>query len=70
MTNDEDKLELVLRDLEKKGWAERTKTGWRVTDKAQAMIEKYGEKKAMKFFSIEELDIEFHPEHFTNTTLH
>ncbi len=37
---------------------------------AQAMIEKYGEKKAMEFFAIEELDIEFHPEHFTNTTIH
>ena len=68
MTDDE--LELVLKDLVKKGWAERTKTGWKVTEMAQAMIEKYGEKKAMEFFAIEELDIEFHPEHFTNTTIH
>ena len=49
MTDDE--LESVLEDLERKGWAERTEHGWKVTDMAKAMIEKYGEKKAMEFSS-------------------
>ena len=68
MTDDE--LEAVLEDLEKKGWAERTEHGWKVTDMAKAMIEKYGEKKAMEFFAIEELEVEFHHDIFTNKTIH
>ena len=68
MTDDE--LESVLEDLERKGWAERTEHGWKVTDMAKAMIEKYGEKKAMELFAIEELEVEFHPDIFTNRTIH
>ena len=70
MTETDDELEAILEDLERKGWAKRTETGWETTDIAKAMIEKYGEKKAMEFFAIEELEIEFHPDIFINKTIH
>lgn len=69
----DEKLMKLLIDLEIKGWAKRTELGrWEITDKAKAMIEKYGKDKAMEIFAIEqdELEIEFEPEEMINRTLH
>jgi len=73
--NDEELIKFfkVVIDLEKKGWAKRTEFGgWEITDKAKAMIEKYGKEKAMEIFAIEqdELEIDFEPEEMINRTLH
>lgn len=70
--NDEELMKLLI-DLEIKGWVKRTELGrWEITDKAKAMIEKYGKDKAMEIFDIEqdELEIEFEPEEMINRTLH
>lgn len=76
--NDEELIKVLI-DLEKKGWAKRTEWGgWEITEKAKAMIEKYGKEKAMEMFSIidvsdeenDELEVEFHPEEMVNRTLH
>ncbi len=76
--NDEELIKVLI-DLEKKGWAKRTDWGgWEITEKAKAMIEKYGKEKAMEMFSIidvsdeenDELEVEFHPEDTVNRTLH
>jgi len=64
---------IVLKDLVKKGWLKRTKNGgWEITDRAKAMIEKYGQEKALELFAVdEELEIEFSPEYgYINRTLH
>ena len=76
--NDEELIKVLI-DLEKKGWAKRTDWGgWEITEKAKAMIEKYGKERAMEMFSIidvsdeekDELEVEFHPEDTVNRTLH
>ena len=70
---DDEELMKVLIDLELRGWARRTESGgWEITDKAKAMIEKYGKEKAMEIFAIEqdELEIDFEPEEMINRTLH
>jgi len=70
---DDEELMKVLIDLELRGWAKRTELGgWEITDKAKAMIEKYGKDKAMEIFAIEqdELEIDFEPEEMVNRTLH
>jgi len=69
----DEKFMKLLIDLEIKGWVKRTELGrWEITDKAKAMIEKYGKDKAMEIFDIEqdELEIEFEPEEMINRTLH
>lgn len=69
----DEKFMKLLIDLEIKGWVKRTELGrWEITDKAKAMIEKYGKDKAMEIFAIEqdELEIEFEPEEMINRTLH
>jgi len=70
---DDEELMKVLIDLELRGWAKRTELGgWEITDKAKAMIEKYGKEKAMEIFAIEqdELKIDVEPEEMINRTLH
>ena len=73
--NDEELIKVLI-ELEKKGWAKKTEWGgWEITEKAKAMIEKYGKEKAMEMFSIidvsdDELEVEFYPEETINRTLH